>query len=59
ELVRFSLTKKRVAALRRSRTATLTVTATNADAAEGAPSGRAIDVTKPLPKKKRRAKRRG
>ena len=58
-LVRFRLTRARLAALRREGQATLPVTATNDDALGGAPSSRGIDVTKPLPpKKKRRAARR-
>jgi CubicO group peptidase (beta-lactamase class C family) len=59
-LVRFRLTKARLAALRREGAASLEATATNDDAAGGATQTRAIDVTKPLPpKKKRRARRRG
>jgi CubicO group peptidase (beta-lactamase class C family) len=58
KLLRFRLTKKRVTALRRSGTAALTATATNADAAQGAPTRFTVDVTKPLPVKTKKAKRK-
>ena len=62
-LVRFRLTKRRVRELKQSRTATLTVVATNADAADGATGRLDVGVTRPLPQKKkhrrRSAKRRG
>jgi CubicO group peptidase (beta-lactamase class C family) len=59
-LVRFRLTKARLAALRREGRATLPATATNEDALGGAAQTRGIAVTRPLPpKKKRRRSRRG
>jgi hypothetical protein len=59
KLVRFRLTRARVAALRREGRATLTAAATNEDALDGATQRRGIDVTKPLPpkRKRKRAKR--
>ncbi|HEX2087924.1 MAG TPA: serine hydrolase [Solirubrobacteraceae bacterium] len=51
-LLRFRLTSRRLAALRRSRTATVTAVATNADAAQGAPARLAVEVRRP-----RRARR--
>ncbi|HEV2812915.1 MAG TPA: serine hydrolase [Solirubrobacteraceae bacterium] len=56
-LVRFTLTKSRLAALRRSRTAALTAVATNEDSASGATSRLTLDVIRPAPPKKQR--RRG
>jgi CubicO group peptidase (beta-lactamase class C family) len=57
-LVRFRLTKARLAALRREGQATLAAAATNEDALSGATQTRGIAVTKPLPPKKQRRPRR-
>ena len=58
-LLRFTLTKARLAELRRAGRAALQLSATNTDAAGGVPAKLAVSVAKPLPAKaKRRAKRR-
>jgi hypothetical protein len=50
-ILRFTLTKRSVAALKRAGTADLTVIATNADAANGVSTAHRVTVTKPRPKK--------
>jgi len=53
-LLRFTLTKARVAELNRTGAATLAVTATNDDASEGVVGTFPAEVTKPLPPRRKR-----